>query len=146
VIVEAVEALGPRSSGVLGPGGGLREGLGLEATGPALRIAPALDQAGVLEHLQVTRDRGQADRERRGELEHGGLAGGEAHHDRAPGCIGEGGERRVELGGGRLHLCLTFMLNTAGRQAVRPARDRWLLRPRSRAAPAATGGGRTSRT
>ena len=68
-----------------------------------LGITPTLDQTRLLEHLQVARDRGQADRERLGELEHRRLARGEPRDDRTPGWVGECGEGGVE----RPHLYLT---------------------------------------
>ena len=71
-------------------------GFGLEPARPALRVAPARDEPGALEHLEVHRDRGLAHRERLGELVTDGLARGQPRQDRAPGRIGEGGEGGVE--------------------------------------------------
>ena len=55
--------------------------------------AAARDQAGLLEHLEVARDRLRRDRERLGELVDRRLALGQATEDRAPRGVGQRGER-----------------------------------------------------
>src|SRR5690606_4487549 len=125
VRVEAIEALFPRALGVLGPLHHVVEGFTAQPTRPPLSVATALDEPRPFEHPEVARDRGQADVERLGELEHGGLTVSEPCHDRAPRGVGQRGERGIELGRAgkaRVHAFsrrrrswapyLTFVLNT----------------------------------
>src|SRR5215204_1596220 len=77
----------------------LVERLGLQPARSPLRLAAADNQPRALEHLEVARDRGQADRERLRQLVHGRLALGEAGEYRAARRIGEGGEGEAELVG-----------------------------------------------
>src|SRR5262249_35863549 len=70
---------------------------GVEAARPPLRGAALHDEAGLLEHLEVAGDRGQAHRVRGGELVDGRLALDQSGEDRPPGRVGEGGERRAQL-------------------------------------------------
>jgi hypothetical protein len=51
------------------------------------------DQAGVLEQLQMPRDRGAADRQLVGELANGAIAGAQQLDDRPPVRVAEGVER-----------------------------------------------------
>jgi hypothetical protein len=99
VCVESVHALLPGPLARLHPLDGVVERLRPQAAWAGLSVAAALDQPGALEHLQVTRDRGQADRERLGQLVDRRLAVREPGEDRAARGIGEGGEREVELVG-----------------------------------------------
>ena len=69
---------------------------------PPLGVAAAGDQARALEHLEVSRDRGQAHGEWLRELRDGRLAVGEAGEDRATRRIGEGREGKAELVGKHL--------------------------------------------
>src|SRR6516162_3644953 len=96
VLVQPVEPALPDLTARLHPRRRLPEGLGAQRAGPRLRRAVARDQAGALEHLQVPRDRGQADRERLSQLGHGRLAPREPCHDRTAGRVGEGGEGEAE--------------------------------------------------
>ena len=73
--------------------------LGPRAHHAELAVDALLDQAGVLQHLQMARDRGRRDAEGLGDLADGQVAAGEqALDDRAPRRIGEGGEDVVEVG------------------------------------------------
>src|SRR5438445_618309 len=109
VAVEAVEALLPEAPIALDPVGDLPQALGLEPAGPPLRVAAPRDQAGVLEHLEVLRDRGKAHGEGLRELGDGRLAGGQTGEDRPPRGIGDRGERRAQRVG--RHPYCTFRLN-----------------------------------
>jgi len=66
-----------------------------------LRIAPARDDARLLEHFEVPGDRGETDVERRRELEDGGVSRGEALDNGPPRRVAEGGKRDVNRGGKR---------------------------------------------
>ena len=75
----------------------LVERVGLHPARPPLGLPAADDQTRALEHLQVARDRGQAHRERLGQLADCRLPLREARQDRAARGIGECGEGPVEL-------------------------------------------------
>jgi hypothetical protein len=64
-----------------------------------LRLAPALNQAGALQHLQMLGDRRHAHLEGLGQLGYGAFTGGEPGENRTPRWICEGGESRVEVHG-----------------------------------------------
>src|SRR5688572_15646870 len=96
VIVESFEALFPELAVALHPLGDLAERHRLQPARTRLRLAPARDQPGALQYLEVLGDRRQAHVEGRGQLVHGGLARGQAREDRASGRIGERGEGGVE--------------------------------------------------
>src|SRR4051812_30007178 len=96
VCVEPVHACLPGLLARLHPRHRVVERLGLQPAGAPLRLAAADDEAGALEHLQVARDRGEAHRERLGELVDSRLALGQAGQDLPPRGIGEGGEREAE--------------------------------------------------
>src|SRR6476659_9360668 len=74
VVVESLEALLPETPVLADPVGDVAEPLRLEGARPPLRLAALFDEAGALEHLQVLRDRGQAEIERGGQLRHRRLA------------------------------------------------------------------------
>jgi len=97
--VDAVEPCLPQLAILLEPGVGVAQRRRHEPARPALRVAPARDQPGALEHLEVLRDRGLAHRERFRELHHRRLAPGEPREDRAARRIGERGEGGVESSG-----------------------------------------------
>src|SRR5688572_13706839 len=67
----------------------------LAAAHAALRLD--VDQAGVLEHAEMSRDRGQAHSVRRRELAHGGGAPGELLEDGPSNRVSQRGEDRVEV-------------------------------------------------
>jgi hypothetical protein len=73
------------------------QGGALEPRRPQLTAAPAGDQAGPLEHLQVLGDGLRTDRKRLGELVDRGLAAGQPREDRPPGRVGERVERGAQL-------------------------------------------------
>lgn len=94
--METVEGLLPERAVLCDPVGGGREGLRVQ---PAVVNPPLfafLHEPGVLENLQVLRNRGQRDLEGLGEVGHAELAEGEPGENRAPCRIGERGERAVE--------------------------------------------------
>src|SRR5262245_64126923 len=66
--VEAIEALLPEPAEFVEPVGGPLQPRGLEPARPELRRAPARDDAGLLQHLEVLRDRGLAQIERLAQL------------------------------------------------------------------------------
>jgi hypothetical protein len=90
--LHSIEAALPEPAIPVEEQGCLAEGLGVEPGRPKLCGPPTADQPGPLEHLEVLGDRLDADRERRGELCHRGLALGEASEDGAACRIGEGRE------------------------------------------------------
>src|SRR3954463_6445336 len=63
VVVEAVEALLPEAAVLLDPARDLAQRRGFEAARAPLRFAPAGDEPHLLEHLEMPRDRREADRE-----------------------------------------------------------------------------------
>src|SRR5437588_4885538 len=65
------------------------EPLGAHAQQPPRAVPAFVDQAGLLEDLQVLRDRGLAHREARGDLRRAHLAAGEQAHDLATLGLGE---------------------------------------------------------
>src|SRR5215211_4804650 len=106
VRVEAVHLLLPGALARLHPCNRLVERLGVQPAGAPLRLAATHDQPGALEHLQVARDRGQAHRERLGELVDRRLALGQARQDRAPRRVGERTEGQAQRIGRHLTMRL----------------------------------------
>src|SRR5580704_49001 len=96
VFVQPVEALFPEPAVMFDPIGGVLQWRRLEPARPPLRRAAARDQAGTLEHLQMLRDRRQADLERFGQFGNRRLARGEPRQDRPPRRIGERRQGRAE--------------------------------------------------
>src|SRR5882672_12310686 len=78
VAFQLVESLLPVAAVVLDPVGDALERIGLEPARPPLRLAPALDQARVLEHLEVLGDGGKAHVKRLGQFHDRGFPRGEA--------------------------------------------------------------------
>src|SRR5437763_15291964 len=64
IFVQAVEAFLPEAAVILDPIGGIPERRRFEPARPPLRLAPARNEAGMLQHLQMLRDGRQAHRER----------------------------------------------------------------------------------
>src|SRR4051812_50054095 len=64
IVVQPVEALFPELAVAVRKPGDFLQRRGDQPAWPALRIAPPLDEAGALEHLQVLRDCRQAHVER----------------------------------------------------------------------------------
>src|SRR6478735_4754169 len=73
VIAESIEALAPEFAVVVDPLRRRFERHRAELARAPLRVAPARDEAGVLEHLEVLGDSGRADVERLGQLADAGL-------------------------------------------------------------------------
>ena len=96
VVVEAVEALLPELAVILEPLVDAAQRLRLDLARPPLRLPAAGDEARVLQHLQVLRDGGEADRERGREFGHGRLTCHEAGEDRAAGGVGQGVQRGLQ--------------------------------------------------
>src|SRR6476469_1075534 len=93
VVFEAIEPGVPELPVLVEPLRGVFEGARFEAARPPLRVAPASDEAGVLQHFQMFRYRRQSHLERSGDLVDGGLARRQPGQDGAPGGIGERGAR-----------------------------------------------------
>src|SRR5438034_11251908 len=108
--VETVEAVFPKDAVPLHPLRRIAEPSRLEPCGTQLRIPPPRDEAGVLEHLEVLRNRGKRHVERLRELGDRSLPRREAREDRPPGRVGDGSERRAQAVG-RHGLCCTSRLN-----------------------------------
>src|SRR5262245_26952729 len=66
---EAIEARLPRAAGEVQPGHRFRQPFRPDLTGAALSVAPAQDEPGVLQHLQMLRYRGQRSEEHTSELQ-----------------------------------------------------------------------------
>src|SRR5271163_3947809 len=96
VSIEIVEPVLPLLSKGLDPIIDILESRRHELARPPLRIAPALDEAGVLEHLEVFRDRRLAEFERLHQLRNRRFAGRQPRKDRAPRGIGERRERAIQ--------------------------------------------------
>src|SRR5271170_5846565 len=71
---QAVEALFPEDPVMLQPVGGALERARFQPTRPPRRLAPANDQAGPFQHLEVLGDRGKAHVEGSAEFTHRSLA------------------------------------------------------------------------
>src|SRR4051794_39122491 len=82
VLVECIEAAIPEMPVAIDPVRCRSECDGVQSRGTPLGIAPAGDQARLLQHLQVLRDRGQRHVERRGDVVHRRLASREPREDR----------------------------------------------------------------
>ena len=98
-VVDLLEALEPRlglASVPLDPSGHQVEHLRLEMNRTALGVAAAAHQPGLLEHLEVLRDRLKAHLVRLGQLADGRVGHGEPRDQIAPGGIGECRERPGE--------------------------------------------------
>src|SRR6266540_2981610 len=96
-LFEAIEALLPERTVLLEPFGRLAEVGSVQTRRPQLRRAPACDQPGPLEHLEVLGHSLNGDRERLGELVHRRLPVCEASEDRTPGRVRKSGKRLCEL-------------------------------------------------
>src|SRR5262245_46991946 len=96
VIVQAVETLFPEAAITFQPVVHLLERTRLDATGPPLRLAPAQDQAGALQHLEMLGDGGKAHVEGFGELGHRGFAGRKPGQDGPARRVGQGREGGAE--------------------------------------------------
>jgi len=90
VDLESIEAGTPEPLQVSHPSIRVLERPGLKAAGSPLGSACTGDQAGVLEHLQVARDRGETDVERISKLGDGCSASPQALKDPATSGIGQG--------------------------------------------------------
>src|SRR6267143_499883 len=97
IVIQAIKALRPELPVVRHPVGDVLERTGSDPAGPPLRLAPACNQTGVFQHLEVTGDGGQAHRKGRSQLRDRGLAGGQSREDGAASGVGEGGERGAEV-------------------------------------------------
>src|SRR6476659_10392145 len=99
VVLQSIELSLPQLAVFLDIVGDLLEGRGSDSAGPPLRLASLRDEPRLLQHLQVPRDRGEADVEGLGELVDCGFARGEPREDGASRRIGEGRERHAEAVG-----------------------------------------------
>src|SRR5690242_18591553 len=96
-LAQLVEARVPEVTVPVEPLGRVPERRAVELGGPELRVACPRNESGPLEDLDVLRHRLDRDRERLGELVHGGLA------------LGEGGEGECELVGGHVPIKVTAL-------------------------------------
>ena len=92
ILIEAIEAQLPMLPVLSYPTCSLLQRLSLEQAGSPLRITPACNESGVLEHLQVFRYGRQAHGKRRCELADRDRAAGDTRENGAPGRIGKRGE------------------------------------------------------
>src|SRR4051794_18901082 len=102
VRLEPIHPSVPRSLALLHPLDRVVERLGTHLARPPLGFPATNDQPGLLEHLQVPRDRRQAHLEGLRKLADGRLALSEPGQDRAARRVGEGGEGESELVGGHI--------------------------------------------
>ena len=109
--VETVETVFPKNAVALHPLRGVAQTVRLETGRPPLGVAPARDQPGILEHLEVLRDCWKRHVERPRELRDRGFPRRETGEDRPPRRIGDRRERRAETVGGQLLLGCTSRLN-----------------------------------
>src|SRR5262245_6850835 len=107
--IQALEISFPDLAIGLDPRTRLRQRPGFDPPRPALRVLLDRDQARALQHLQVLRDRGLADLERRCQLGDRGLASREPGEDRPARGVGEGHEGGVEALGGVHPTILEFI-------------------------------------
>src|SRR3954469_2933082 len=96
-LLPPVEALLPEATVTPEPVRGVPQPGGLQSRGAELRAAPARDQAGALQHLQVLRHRLHAHGERLGQLVHRRLALRQPREDLAASRIGERREGGAQL-------------------------------------------------
>src|SRR5439155_10943514 len=108
VVVQAIEAGFPVPPVLADPFGRVPERLRLQPARPPLRLTSLLEEPRALEHLEVLRDRREAEIERGRQLRDRRLALGESREDGAPRRVGEGREGDAELVRLRLCLCLHF--------------------------------------
>src|SRR5262245_12312597 len=94
--IEAVEALLPEPAELVEPVRDPFQPRGFQTAWPELGRAPARDDAGLLQHLEVLGDGGLAEIERLAQLRHRRLAPRQAGDNRAPGRVRERGERHGE--------------------------------------------------
>src|SRR5271170_3690985 len=103
ILIQPIEALFPMPAVMFEPLGGILERTRIEPAGPPLRLAPARDQAGALQHLQVLGDPRKRHVKRLRQLGHRGFAPGKPRQNRPPGGVGESGKREAELIGHHLY-------------------------------------------
>src|SRR5690349_25080730 len=96
ILVEAIEALGPETLVEGEPVGSALEGGGVEPAAAVLAVADPGNEGGLLQHLQMARDRGERDLERCGQLVDRALSLHEPQQNRPARRIGQGGEGEVE--------------------------------------------------
>src|SRR4029077_17377332 len=96
VLVQPVVARIPEVAVLLRELGDLLERSGIERARPPLRLPPALNEPGALEHAKVLRDSRPAHGERLGQLLDRRLPPSQPAQDRAPGGIGQSRERHAE--------------------------------------------------
>src|SRR5258708_27188513 len=108
-VVEAIEILVPEFPEVSEPAVDLPERHRRDPARPPLRLAPARDQAGMLQHLQVLRNRRKAHVKGFCEFHHRRLAERQPRQARPAGRIGECRKGRAE--GVNRHLYLACELN-----------------------------------
>jgi hypothetical protein len=106
-VVEAFVAVLPDLAITADPFRDLLQPSGFEPARPALRVAPACDQPGTLQHLKMLRNGWLTHVEWRRQLEHRGLPFDKAREDGSPRSIREGGKSGIQIAfreGGYGHL------------------------------------------
>jgi hypothetical protein len=106
--VEALELALPELTIAFQPFVGFRERPSLEPPRTSLRVAATRNQAGAFEHFEMFGNCGLAHRKRLSQFDHRGVTGSEPRQDCSPGGIGERGEGRVQVIGGRLSITCRF--------------------------------------
>lgn len=96
---ESVEALLPECAVMGDPVGCGRERLRIETAVVDPPLAPALQETGLFENLEVLRDRGQRHVERLRQIGDACLSESQPREDSAAGRVRERGERPVERAG-----------------------------------------------
>src|SRR5262245_38979808 len=90
VTVQAIETLLPETAIAFQPVVHLLQRTRFDAAGPPLRLAPAQDQAGALQHLEMLGDGGKTHVEGLGELRHRGFAGRKPRQNGPARRVGQG--------------------------------------------------------
>src|SRR5712664_161920 len=103
IVIQTVKALCPEPPVVRNPIGDVLKRGGRDLAGTPLRLSPAGNQTGVLQHLEVPGDGGHAHRKGRSYLGDRGLPGGQASEDGAASGVGERGEGGAQRVGRRRH-------------------------------------------
>src|SRR5688572_1188200 len=96
IVLEPIEAVLPQAAVVLEPVVRVPERAWLEAARAPLCGAPARDETGALQHLEMLGDGGEADVEGLRQLRHRRLPQRQPRQDRPPGRVGQRRKRRGE--------------------------------------------------
>src|SRR5580658_535817 len=92
VVVQSIETFLPKAPIVFHPSRQFLQRTGLKPARPPLRLAPASDQPGALQHLKVFGNRRHAHLERFAQLRDRGFPQRQPRQNRPPSGIGQGSE------------------------------------------------------